>query len=515
MTFAAVPRPPAAVGSGARRLALGVAVVVAGFVAVDVAFGNSQAAPIGAYNTANTYSFVSAPSLRPPQLVSDEPTDTAALAPGYIFTANFYNVSYPPLSGQSGPMILDDNLQPVWFDPLPKSVVASNLSLQTYDGKPALAWWQGFVTNTGATESGEDVVVNQHYHTVATLRGRDGWKLTLHEFVIRGDDAWVTANKDLPENLSKYGGAYNGALTDSAVQEYDLKTGRLLYSWDALHHIPPGDSQATLPTNGFPWDTYHVNSIQLVGSSSFLVSMRDTWAVYLVDIKTGRIIWTLGGKHSSFSFGPGAAFEWQHDVGLRSGSVVTLFDDHCCQLTGGGTYVSATAPSRALVLKLDQQTHTATLAAQYGERRNLNTEFMGDTELLPNGNVFVGWGSEPYLSEYSASGKLLLDAYFPGSDLTYRAMLEPWVGLPLYPPAGAARRLAGATTVYASWNGATQVASWRVLGGPRGGPLRVVASAPRFGFETAIRLQSAYPSYRVEAIAAGGRVLGRSKAFTS
>ena len=101
-------------------------------------------------------------------------------------------------------------------------------------GKPALAWWQGIVTNTGATESGEDVVVNQHYQKVATLKGKDGWKLTLHEFLIRGDDAWVTANKDIPRNLSKYGGAYNGALTDSAVQEYDLKTGKLLYSWDAL-----------------------------------------------------------------------------------------------------------------------------------------------------------------------------------------------------------------------------------------------------------------------------------------
>ena len=105
-----------------------------------------------------------------------------------------------------------------------------------------------------------------------------------------------------------------------------------------------------------------------------------------------------------------------------------MFDDHCCQLTGGGTYVSATAPSRALVLKLDQHTHTATVVAQYGGRRNLNSEYMGDTQPLPNGNVMVGWGSEPYFSEYSRSGKLLLDAVWPGSDLTYRATVEPWVG---------------------------------------------------------------------------------------
>ena len=61
-----------------------------------------------------------------------------------------------------------------------------------------LAWWQGVVTNTGATESGEDVIVDQHYQTVATLKAQDGWVLTLHEMMISGEDAWVTANKNIP-----------------------------------------------------------------------------------------------------------------------------------------------------------------------------------------------------------------------------------------------------------------------------------------------------------------------------
>src|ERR1039458_4605971 len=359
------------------------------------------------------------------------------LAPGYIFTANFYDVNEPPMVGQSGPLILDRSLQPVWFQPVPERVVASNLSLQTYNGKPALAWWQGVVTNTGATESGEDVVVNQHYQTVATLKGADGWVLTLHAFAVSGDDAWVTANKNISMNLSKYGGAYNGALIDSAVQEYNLKTGKLLRTWDALDHIPLSDSYASLPTNGFPWDAYHVNALELTGNGTFLVSMRDTWAAYLVKINTGKIEWALGGRSSSFKFGPGAAFQWQHDVALGPGSTITMFDDHCCQLTGGGTYVPPTGPSRGIVLKLDQQTRTATLAAQYIRNGNFDADYMGDTESLPNGNVFVGWGSEPYFSEYSRSGKLLFEGEFPRPDLTYRATVEQWVGLPLSPPPGA------------------------------------------------------------------------------
>ena len=167
----------------------------------------------------------------------------------------------------------------------------------------------------------------------------------------------MTANKNIPRNLSRYGGAYNGALIDSAVQEYDLRTGKLVYSWDALDHIPLSDSRATLPTNGFPWDAYHVNSINLSGDGTFVVSMRNTWAAYKVNIATGKIQWELGGRHSSFKIAKGADFQWQHDVVVYPGSLVTMFDDHCCQITGGGTYVNPTSYSRGLVLKLDQSTH--------------------------------------------------------------------------------------------------------------------------------------------------------------
>ena len=111
----------------------------------------------------------------------------------------------------------------------------------------------------------------------------------------------MTANKNVPANLAKYGGVNGGALIDSAVQEYDLRTGKLVYTWNASQHIPPSDSYARPPENGFPWDAYHVNSVDPLGNGTFLVSMRNTWAVYLVDIeKTGKIEWTLGGKHSSF-----------------------------------------------------------------------------------------------------------------------------------------------------------------------------------------------------------------------
>jgi Arylsulfotransferase (ASST) len=189
-----------------------------------------------------------------------------------------------------------------------------------------------------------------------------------------------------------------------------------------------------------------------------------------------------------------------------------MFDDHCCQITGGGTYVSPTGPSRGLVLKLDQQTHTAALAGQYSHGSRFDSDYMGSLQPLSNGNEIVGWGSSPFITEYSAQGDMLLDARLPGSDISYRAEVEPWVGLPLYPPVAAARRKDGKTTVYATWNGATEVASWKVLSGA---DAQTVATAAKSGFETAIPVSQSDNTFTVQALDAHGKVIGTSRQFSA
>ena len=191
---------------------------------------------------------------------------------------------------------------------------------------------------------------------------------------------------------------------------------------------------------------------------------------------------------------------------------VTLFDDACCMITAAGKHV-ASGPSRGLVLKLEPATHTAIVADQYTQGASFDSEFMGDIEPLPGGNEFVGWGSQPRFSECTASGRMLLDAVLPGPDITYRATVEPWVGLPLYPPSGAARQRGGKTTVYASWNGATQVVSWRVLAGSTSHNLVPATTASKLGFETAIVVSSRYRTFRVQALDARSRVIGASAPF--
>ena len=515
-TFTLIPRGAASQGSLLRRfpIAAAVGVAIAGFTGASFALAGNHGPQIGAYTMQGAYRFASAPGLHPPIISRGAGSTTTAMpGSGYIFLATFYDISKPPMVGQSGPLILDNQLHPVWFRPVPTNAVAGNLSLQTYQGKPALAWWQGRITSTGDTISGEDVVVDQHYRTVATLKATGGWVVTLHDLYIQGDNAWVTANKNVATNLSAYGGPFNGAIIDSAVQEYNLRTGKLLYSWDALKHIPVGDSEASLPPG--PWDVYHVNSVDVPGDGTFVVSMRNTWAVYKVDIRTGKIIWTLGGRHSSFRFKSGADFQWQHDVRVYPGTpLVSVFDDHCCQQTGGGTVVAPSADSRGLVLKLNMASRTATLADQYYQSPFVNDpDYMGSVQPVAGGNEFVGWGSVPLFSEYSAAGKVLFNGVLPGADLSYRAQVEPWVGLPLQPPAGAARRSGGRTTVYASWNGATAVAAWRILAGSDSSSLRPVTRAARTGFETAIPVSGSYSTFEVQALDAQGRTIGASKPF--
>jgi len=122
-------------------------------------------------------------------------------------------------------------------------------------------------------------------------------------------------------------------------------------------------------------------------------------------------------------------------------------------------------------------------------------------------------GSRPYFSEFSKTGRLLLDAVFPSPDLTYRVVVRNWVGKPFFPPSGAARTNAGRSTVYASWDGATQVAAWRILAGTDARHLITVATTRKSGFETAVRLSKQYGSFKVQALDGKRHVIGTSKAF--
>jgi hypothetical protein len=356
---------------------------------------------------------------------------------------------------------------------------------------------------------GEDVIADSTYTDIAHVKAGNGVQADLHDFELTPQGtALITAYDPILCNLSAVGGPAAGGVTDGLLQEIDVKTGLVMFQWTSLDHVPLSDSYTPPATTspGWPFDFFHINSLDLEQSGNLLISGRNTWTVYDVNSQTGQIEWRLGGKRSSFTMGAGTSTAWQHDPRELPNGSISVFDN--------GASPAIHSQSRGIVVSLDPQTRTATLVGQIFHPPPLLAASQGNMQALGNGDWFLGWGQVPDFSELSPSGQLLFDAHFPAHTQSYRAFRFAWTGTPAHPPALAVAPAAGGGgAAYASWNGATLVTAWRLLAGPSATSLAPVAQVARTGFETAIPLPTgaaAGPYFAVQALAAGGGVLGTS-----
>jgi arylsulfotransferase ASST len=455
--------------------------------------------------------FVSEPALLPPRVttlkrssrVSGDifltPLPSPAVHPGSNNT-----VTISPV-GPGGPMIVDRRGRLVWFKQLTPPDVAANLRIQRLGSRRVLTWWQGPVT-PAAFGLGEGVIADSSYRTLHTVRAGNGYKMDLHEFALTpAGDALFTVYSPVLVHLPGTAPGALSPLLDSIVQEVDSATGLVVWEWHSLGHIPLRESYAT-PANSASYDAFHINSVQALAHGRVLVSARDTSAVYEIERAGGRIVWRLGGKAGDFRLGRGARFYFQHDAQMLRGNRISLFDDEAGP-PQKGPY------SRGVVLKLNMRRHTAKLVREYRRSRRTSAQSEGSVQTLGNGNVFLGFGAEPFFSEFSPGGRLLFDASLPPDDGSYRAYSFPWRATPRTRPVAAARRTsAGHVSVYASWNGATAVARWQVLAGASAASLRPVGSGRRTGFETRIDVPGSATTFAVRALGSNGRALGTSAA---
>jgi Arylsulfotransferase (ASST) len=442
--------------------------------------------------------FHSRPDLTPPVLVPS--VRSPQTAPGDIFAAAYAG------PGPSGPEIFEESGNLVWFDPLPGEVSATNLQVQQYNGQPVLTWWQGYIPAQGFG-IGEEMIYSSSYRQIGRVHAGNGYKADLHDFHITSQGtAVLTAFDPIECNLSAVGGPSGGAVTDSMFQEIDLKTGLVRREWHGLDHIGLGESYSpvTGSSTSWPYDYFHVNSVEQLPNGRTLISARNTSALYELDTTTGQVLSYIGGKHSNFKLSRGAATAYQHDATALPNGTISIFDN--------GAVPKVHSQSRAIVVSVNARAKTDTVVAQYEHPSPpLSSGSQGNVQTLANGDVFIGWGAKPYFSEFSAQGQLLYDAHWHGSYQSYRAYRFTWSGAPSQPPAIAASAGGGRVTVYASWNGDTRTASWRVLAGPIATQLTPLASAPRQGFETAIAVPIAEGYVAVQALDASGAVLGTSR----
>lgn len=441
--------------------------------------------------------FRSRPDLKPPPV--RVLTRAHGTAPGYIFVAPKGKVA------QAGPLILDNQGQVVWFRPLGPTIGVTDFRAQRYDGRPVLTWWRGRPPGGG---EGHYTIFDDSYRPLMTLQAGNGLVGDVHEFLItpRGTALIIIYNRERLD-LSSIGGPKDGRFWDGVVQELDIATRRVLLEWHTYPQIGIRESYSRPPkkqlgTGPFPYDYVHLNSIDVDTDGNLLVTARNTYAVYKVNRRTGKVMWRLGGTRSDFAFGPGARFAWQHDARRQPDGTITLFDNEAEPKRG--------PQSRVLVLRVNERTRRATLVRTFVHTPPLLAGNQGNAQFLPNGNVFVGWGQKPYVTEFDRSGRVLLDLRIGGKGTNnYRAYRLPWVGRPDGPPAVAV----SGGTVYVSWNGATRVKRWRVVVGGSADDMGAVGSARKKGFETAIRFRPPPGSkfLAVEALDRRGEVLGVSR----
>jgi Arylsulfotransferase (ASST) len=455
-------------------------------------FPNPQATPAD-YQSFDTLRGLQAPVLS----VTTADRDPAA---GDIFTTN------GPGPGQYGPLIYTPGGRLVWFDHLPGAETAENLSVQSYEGRRVLTFWQGKVLSLGFGQ-GEDVVMGSDYQILARIRGGNGLPADLHDFQITPREiSYTTAFNPIRCDLSSVEGARNGVILDTAVQEIDMRTGLVRWEWHSLDHVAASESETTTPAKPTPWDWFHINSIDPQPDGNIFISARSTWAGYQIEGGGGNVLWRLGGLKSSFKMGPGTATAWQHDGRILASGEVSFFDD--------GSNPPIHSQSRGLRIALDFKTHDAHLSAAYiHPDPPLLAPSQGNMQTLPDGNVVLGYGGVPTISEFAASGSLTFDAHLPYDMSFYRAFRFPWSGRPTSPPAVLANLndTGEETIVHASWNGATEVASWRVLAGPHPTSLQAQATIPASEFENSTTLPKKYSYVTVQALNASGDVLGDSK----
>ncbi|KAJ5170046.1 uncharacterized protein N7500_002829 [Penicillium coprophilum] len=416
-----------------------------------------------------------------------------------------------------GPMILSPDGELVWTKW--NKGTTQDFKVQRYKGEDYLTYWQGSIID-GIGEGSWymlDSTYTQRY-VVSPIGMSNG---DLHDFQITSNDTAILMIYDpIPTNLSSIGGPELGWMYDGVFQEVDLDTGELLFQWRVSEFYRPSDSYQPVGHTGHErtsaYDHSHINSVDKDDQGRYLVSMRHLHTIACIDGITGDVLWSLGGKQNKFadaSHGAATDFSWQHDARWVGPDSLSLFDN------AAHNNDNISAVSRGMIVDLDMDSRQATLLQSFEHPQDIMAVSQGNLQVLDTGNVLVGWGHSAAFTEFSPEGNIVCDVHFGASAfftfgrvVSYRVFKFDWVGSPMTSPDTALTP----DSVFVSWNGATEVAEWRVEAWDgedlKNMTFTDVDQVPRSGFETEIPLTSEVESlFRVRAINSNGESLGTTE----
>ncbi|PGH26772.1 hypothetical protein AJ80_01536 [Polytolypa hystricis UAMH7299] len=473
------------------------------------------------------WQFKSRTDLAPPRLnITILATDD--VEKGYLFLAPFSGYGADNSHGprQAAPYIFRDDGELVWSGYGYFSIWATNFQAARWKGKDVLFSFEGDHNPGYGHGHGHATFLDQHYETIRELRAGNHKLMDKHEFhVINEETALIQVYQPVPRDLTPWGASPEQQwIVNAIIQELDIETGALLFEWSSLDHVSP--DEAILPINpgqagsGYnssdAWDYFHINSVDKDSDGNYLISARDACAVHKINSTSGEIIWRLGGTNSDFALGPNVDFCFQHHARFVSrtddGSeeVISLYDNSAHGTEDDqGREVHTYPFSRGKIIKLDttgrRNRWTASLVQAFHppDNHHLLSKSQGSTQLLPNGNVLVNWGSEGAVTEFRADGTQIFHAYMDSGDLgvgveNYRGFRYNWTGLPNETPSLVVLRDAaagkessgGKVTAYVSWNGDTETKAWRfyALRSDVYGSRNFLGEAERDGFETSFTI---------------------------
>ena len=445
--------------------------------------------------------YVTAPADFPEITVSIPASGTAE---GLIFLSTFYFDLRNQVPSQPYLLILDNTGEPVFYRKMPVGNPLIDFKPQP-DGTLTYADFQ----------NNQIYVLDNTYTLVRTITAKNGFKADNHEVLVLPDGNvlyMIYDARTVDMSAIAPGGLPNATVLGLVLQEQD-PAGNVTFEWQSWDHIPITDTNQdlTLPVI----DYAHGNSIDVDSDGNLLVSSRHLDEVTKINHQTGEIMWRLGGKANQFTFlNDSRPFIKQHSARRLDNGHLLLFDNGDGQL-GDDPATTPGRYSRAAEYALDEVNLTATLVWEYRNTPDTYSFAMGNAQRLPNGNTFIGWGSTyPTLSEVMPGGAKAFELTLgvgpqPNIPLvSYRAFRFPWQGLPTEPPVLMPQAENGATVLYYSWNGATNIASYRVEAANTPEAGQTIATQDKSGFEERTVIADAdaqqYCLYRVTPIDTAG-----------
>lgn len=396
-------------------------------------------------------------------------TPASNTADGLIFLATFNGAKKPLL------LIVDDKGEPVFYQQFPAGIMLTDFKRQPNGN---LTYFQG----VAAINGGDGVFheMDTRYELTRTWQATNTMVADNHDLqILPNGNAMLIIYDKKEADFSAYGGLTNTIFIDCVIQEI-RPDGNLAWEWRQSQHMTISDTYEII--TGSIADPFHMNAVELDQDGNVLISSRHLSEITKINRTTGEVIWRLGGKQNEFTFTNDDGFSYQHDIRRMPNGNITIWDN--------GN--QKTPPySRAVEYEIDETNKVVTRTWEFRQTPDLYNFFMGNIQRLPNGNSFLGWGGfKNLLTEVGPDGskrfEMTVDA---PAGWIYRAFRFPWSATPATTPTLVLTDVvAGEPALHFSWNGATDVASYRVEGWNRSKILTSTLTVPRTGFETSVVL---------------------------